>query len=288
MMSRNIDTPTSSNASQLFECGISQAIDKGKPTVRLTHDADEDQDSTNWEQKEKIILEIFEAKPIKILTGRQNLTWSRKWLITLIVLSLVYFNSIFSAAASIHSNQMERELKVDLSFMDRLQGLNVPATAFNLGGTIGPIFFAPIAETYGTIPIINLSGALFVILTMASGFMVNQSQLLLFRLCAGLLVSVPGCLSQFILAKIWGKDSRGTPMCLNLLVTVVATSIDNVLGGWTVEKTDWRWIFWISSLVIAIIHILITLFLPESETTVLNTQLAVKRPCAERRMGLQN
>lgn len=261
-MSSSIDRPISSMTPKISEDQFSQVISVEEPTLRQTLSVGDEEDSKseekNSKKKGKIIFENFETKPIEILTEPQNFSWRKKWLLTSIV------NSIFSAVVSIYSNQMEKELTIDLDFMNRLQGLNVPATVFNLGSTIGPIFVAPIAETCGTIPMIKFSGALFVFLNMASGFMVTQSQLLLFRLCAGLVVSIPSSLSQFILARIWGKNSRGTPMCLNSLSTIVATSIGNVIGGWTVGKIDWRWTFWISSLTVTILHILLTLLLPET------------------------
>jgi MFS family permease len=71
----------------------------------------------------------------------------------------------------------------------------------------------------------------YIIFNAGCGFATSQVQLFFLRLLAGLAAAGPICLSQLILAEMWGKPARGTPCCLNALSVVVGPAIGNVLGG---------------------------------------------------------
>ncbi|KAA1078175.1 hypothetical protein PGT21_030034 [Puccinia graminis f. sp. tritici] len=199
----------------------------------------------------------------------ESFSWRKKWLITLLVLSVVYANAIFSSLVSTLGTKIEGELTAD--FISGLKGLNVPLSVFNLGNGIGTIFMAPLSERYGRVPVMRSGWMLFIILNIGCGFATNQSQLFFLRLLAGIAAGGPICLSQIILAEMWGRRARGTPCCLNSLVVVVGPSIGNVLGGWTIESFPWRWIFWATSLISIVQQILVILFLPETNKAKLHT-----------------
>lgn len=261
------------------EVCLFHAIEAGVPPLTFTVNIQQSQDNTKIQASKNGDREtdskyrdsvISKAGSLKLQNQKFNpvghhenpeyFSWRKKWLISLLVLSLVYANAIFSSLVSALGTKIEGELTAD--FIDGLKGLNVPLSIFNLGNGIGTIFMAPLSERYGRVPVMRSGWMLFIILNAACGFATSQAQLFALRLLAGLAVAGPICLSQVILAEMWGRQSRGTPCCLNALVVVVGPSIGNVLGG-TIEF-PWRWTFWSTSLISIFLQILVILFLPET------------------------
>ncbi|KAH9454720.1 hypothetical protein Pst134EB_014785 [Puccinia striiformis f. sp. tritici] len=258
-------------SSLTFAVSIPESQQTKNEDSKHHHDERTSEDATIGQNSNESKLESIDLKKSQFvhvtdpLATPENFSWRKKWFISLLVLSLVYANAIFSSLVSTLGTKIEGELRTDFSI--GMKGLNVPLSIFNLGNGIGPLFLAPLSERYGRVPVMRLGWLTFVILNAGCGFARSQAQLFLLRFLAGFVVAGPITLSQVILAEMWGRENRGTPCCLNSLVVVVGPSIGNLLGGWTVDRLAWRWTFWGSSSISLILLILVILFLPETNKT---------------------
>ncbi|PLW20105.1 hypothetical protein PCASD_16636 [Puccinia coronata f. sp. avenae] len=204
----------------------------------------------------------IESVDSQIIVTPESFSWLKKWLISILVLSIIYANGIFSSLVSALGTKIEGELTAN--FIGGVKGLNVPLSIFNVGNAVGPIFLAPLSERYGRAPVLRSGWMFYIIFNAGCGFATSQVQLFFLRLLAGLAAAGPICLSQLILAEMWGKPARGTPCCLNALSVVVGPAIGNVLGARAMEVLAWRWIFWGTSLISLGLQILAIIFLPET------------------------
>jgi EmrB/QacA subfamily drug resistance transporter len=127
-----------------------------------------------------------------------------------------------------------------------------------LGGSLG--------DLYGRAKIFALGTALFAVASVACGLAPSVSSLIAWRAVqgAGAALLVPGSLA--LLSASFPEGERGRAIGTWSGFTSMTTALGPVLGGWVVEHTSWRWVFFIN-LPIAVAVVCITLWrVPESRT----------------------
>ncbi|KAG1746143.1 MFS polyamine transporter [Suillus lakei] len=109
-----------------------------------------------------------------------------------------------------------------------------------------PIFVLAICEVYGR--------SRLGILPVAS--QQTESQLLAFRFLAGLGGSAPLSIGSGVLGDCWRPAERGKAMAILSLAPLLGPVVGPITGAWIAERSIWRWVFWSTSVVDAVIQIL--------------------------------
>jgi EmrB/QacA subfamily drug resistance transporter len=125
-----------------------------------------------------------------------------------------------------------------------------------VGGSLG--------DRYGRRFIFVIGVVIFAVASVACGFSVSISQLIIARAVQGIggALLVPGSLA--IISASFPKDQRGRAIGTWSGFSAITTAIGPVLGGWLVENVSWRAVFFLN-LPMAIAVIVISLWrVPES------------------------
>ena len=125
-----------------------------------------------------------------------------------------------------------------------------------VGGSLGDLFGRRRIFAYGV--------ALFAFASILCGFSPNVSQLIMARAVQGIggALLVPGSLA--IISASFSGEERGKAIGTWSGFTAITSALGPVLGGWLVENTSWRWIFFLNVPLAAIALLILFRYVPES------------------------
>lgn len=87
-------------------------------------------------------------------------------------------------------------------------------TTFCVGFALAPMVLAPFSEINGRYPVFSISGVVFVVFQLACGFVTNLAGMLACRFLVGVGGSVFSTMIGGIIADLWHKEGRNTPMAV--------------------------------------------------------------------------
>ncbi|MGH9641105.1 MAG: MFS transporter, partial [Terriglobales bacterium] len=127
-----------------------------------------------------------------------------------------------------------------------------------VGGSLGDLF--------GRRLIFALGVAIFAIASAACGLASNIDELVAARSIQGMgaALLVPGSLA--IISVSFDEKSRGAAIGTWSGFTAITTAIGPVLGGWLVEHTSWRWVFFLNLPLAAAVIAISVWRIPESRS----------------------
>jgi EmrB/QacA subfamily drug resistance transporter len=125
-----------------------------------------------------------------------------------------------------------------------------------VGGSLGDFFGRRRIFAYGII--------LFALASMGCGLALDVNQLIAARAVQGIggALLVPGSLA--IISASFSGENRGKAIGTWSGFTGITSALGPVLGGWLVEHTSWRWIFFINVPLAAIVLAILFWRVPES------------------------
>ena len=136
---------------------------------------------------------------------------------------------------------------------------------FVLGQVTGPLFLAPISDSYGRLLVYHSSNLSFIIWNVACALAPNKSALMIFRLFAGCAAAGPLAIGHSSVEDMYlhkkrdamprflifiANSSLERPLILLSIASMLGPCIGPVLGGFLVEKEGWRWTFWLVAIVV--------------------------------------
>lgn len=123
-------------------------------------------------------------------------------------------------------------------------------SVYVLGFAFGPLIVAPVSEYSGRTWVYNVCNVLFVIFNIASALAPNMASLVVFRFLDGVAgVAAITCGSGTI-ADLVPREKRGQAMAIWSLGPLFGPIIGPVVGGFLVEGTNWRWVFWVLAIAV--------------------------------------
>jgi multidrug resistance protein len=123
-------------------------------------------------------------------------------------------------------------------------------SVYVLGFAFGPLIVAPLSEFSGRTWVYNVCNILFVIFNIASALAPDMASLIVFRFLDGVAgVAAITCGSGTI-ADLVPHEKRGRAMSIWSLGPLFGPIIGPVVGGFLVEATNWRWVFWVLAIVV--------------------------------------
>ena len=134
-------------------------------------------------------------------------------------------------------------------------------TIYVLGLATGPIFFAPLSELYGRLPVQHAGNIGFLIWTIACAVATDLNMLIGFRLLQGIFAAVPLTNAGGVIADTVRQEERGFALSMYTFALLggpvigaallllsgdhANNSAGPVCGGFLTAATSWRWAFWL-------------------------------------------
>ena len=122
---------------------------------------------------------------------------------------------------------------------------------FVLGFACGPLILAPLSELYGRVLIYNITNVLFLGFTIGCALSQNQSMLLAFRFLSGFAGVATITIGSGTIADVMPREKRGKAVSMWSVGTILGPMVGPIIGGYVTEVLNWRWIFWVISIVVS-------------------------------------
>ncbi|KAL7796807.1 major facilitator superfamily domain-containing protein [Trichoderma ceciliae] len=157
----------------------------------------------------------------------------------------------------------------------------VGITTFCMGFAFAPMALAPMSEIWGRYPIFIIAGAVFVIFQAICSVMPDVAGLLVARFLVGVGGSVFSAVVGGVLADLWEKEERNTPMALFSGAVLAGTGAGPLVSAALIETVGsnsraWKWSFWVQVILDGGLLLGLVFFFKESRASVLLSQKAKK------------
>ncbi|PKY01364.1 MFS general substrate transporter [Aspergillus campestris IBT 28561] len=203
----------------------------------------------------------------------QNWSLTRKWCLVGLV-SAVTFNISMASTVTAPAvplimagfNQTNAELQ---SFV---------VSIYILGFAFGPLVVAPLSELYGRSPILHVTNIVFLIFNIACAVSTNLAMFTVFRLIVGLMACTPVTLGGGFIYDLMPAEHRARALMIWTMGPLMRDLTDNgigpVVGGYLAEGAGWQWVFWLVTILSAILTTACFIFVRETYAPVLLTRKA--------------
>ncbi|KII87948.1 hypothetical protein PLICRDRAFT_112075 [Plicaturopsis crispa FD-325 SS-3] len=128
-------------------------------------------------------------------------------------------------------------------------------SVFVLAYAVGPLFLGPMSEIFGRSRVIQCSNVWYFAWNLACGFATSEGQYIAFRFLAGLGGSAPLSIGGGVLGDIWRTEERGMALGIYALAPLLGPVVGPIAGAWIAEKSTWRWVFWSTSILAAVVQV---------------------------------
>ncbi|KAH7251589.1 major facilitator superfamily domain-containing protein [Fusarium tricinctum] len=154
-------------------------------------------------------------------------------------------------------------------------------TTFCAGFAIAPMALAPISEIWGRRPVFILAGFVFVISQAVCSVMPNLAGMLIARFFVGVGGSVFSSVVGGVIADLWEKEDRNTPMALFSGFVLFGTGLGPLVSAAFVNNLEddtmaWKWSFWHQVILDGLLLVAILLLFKETRGSVLLSRKAKK------------
>ncbi|KAF4200325.1 hypothetical protein CNMCM8927_003503 [Aspergillus lentulus] len=194
----------------------------------------------------------------------KNWPTKRKWIITVIV-------SLFAFLSPVSSSMVAPalgKLRDDLEIPTKIE-VEMAMSIFILGYAVGPLFFSPLSELYGRSRILQGSNLFYLAWNLGCGFVTNRVEIFVFRFLAGVGGSAAMSVGGGTLSDIWDAEQRGKAVGIYSLAPLLGPVLGPIAGGWTAERTTWRWVFWATTIAAGCVQIAALVWLKETHALTL-------------------
>ncbi|KAL6876882.1 MFS general substrate transporter [Trichoderma novae-zelandiae] len=157
----------------------------------------------------------------------------------------------------------------------------VGITTFCLGFAFAPMALAPMSEIWGRYPIFIVAGTVFVVFQAVCSVMPDAAGMLVSRFLVGTGGSVFSAVVGGVLADLWEKEERNTPMALFSGAVLAGTGAGPLVSTALIETVGsndraWKWSFWTQVILDSGLLLALVLFFAESRASVLLSRKAKK------------
>ncbi|KAI0099987.1 MFS general substrate transporter [Hypoxylon sp. NC0597] len=203
------------------------------------------------------------------------LTWpkARKGIMVTISCIATLFTAYAAGAYSESADLIAADLKTTR------EGALAGVTTFCIGFAIAPMVLAPFSEINGRYPIFAIAGVLFVVFQAVCGVVTNLAGMLVARFLKGVGGSVFSTMVGGVIADMYRKEDRNTPMALFSGAVLVGTGLGPLVAAvmverWGGEGEKWKWVFWHQVIVDFVLMVAVVAFFKESRGSVLLSRKA--------------
>ncbi|KAF4784858.1 major facilitator superfamily transporter [Colletotrichum scovillei] len=154
-------------------------------------------------------------------------------------------------------------------------------TTFCIGFALSPMVLAPLSEIYGRYPVFVISGVVYVIFQAVCSVAPNLTAMLIARFLVGVGGSVFSSVIGGVIADLWAKEQRNTPMALFSGAVLAGTGAGPLVASLMVKRMGspdgtlaWKWIFWHQVIVDTVLVIALAVLFKESRGSVILSRKA--------------
>ncbi|KAI4732542.1 MFS multidrug transporter [Aureobasidium sp. EXF-12298] len=182
----------------------------------------------------------------------------RKWTVTLLTSfgGLVTLMSGTMMAPAL--GQISKDLHATESTTQMTLSIYVLSFAF------GPMVLAPMTEVFGRKPVWLGSGCFYILWNIVCGFSHSNSLMIASRFLSGLGASAEYAVTNPVLSDCWLPEQRGHSFSISTFIPLLGPAIGPILGGFISESVGWRWLFWVLSMLDALLMICTFIIFPET------------------------
>lgn len=141
---------------------------------------------------------------------------------------------------------------------------------------IGPLFWAPMSETFGRRPLFLINLALFTLMQIPTALSPNIGSFIACRTLSGLFGSVTVANGGGSVSDLFIASERANVLGVYLLGPLLGPTLGPAVGGLIVAKLHWRWIFWIVLVISGSVTLICYFFLHESNGVVILSKRKAK------------
>lgn len=150
-------------------------------------------------------------------------------------------------------------------------------SVYLLATAFGPLIIGPLSEIYGRSKIFHVTNVWFLIWNLVCGFANSKGLLIAARLLAGFGASAVYSLAYGVLGDVWSAEQRGRSLSLYLLIPLTGSAVGPIVGGFIVQYSTWRWMFWATTILQVTVEVASLFLFFESFAPVLLRRRAEKR-----------
>ncbi|KAI2622330.1 MFS general substrate transporter [Hypoxylon sp. NC1633] len=159
------------------------------------------------------------------------------------------------------------------------EGALTGVTTFCIGFAVAPMVLAPFSEVNGRYTIFAIAGVLFTVFQAVCGIVTNLAGMLIARFLKGVGGSVFSTMVGGVIADMYEKEDRNTPMALFSGAVLVGTGLGPLVSAvmvqeWGDQGQKWKWIFWHQVIADFVLMIAVVTFFKESRGSVLLSRKA--------------
>ena len=134
---------------------------------------------------------------------------------------------------------------------------------------LGPLFLAPLSETFGRRRLYLICFSIFTLLQIPTALSPNIGFLIAVRTLSGFFGSVGIANGGGTISDMFVPEERASIFGWYLLGPLLGPTLGPLFGGVTVQRLGWRWIFWIMTIICAVNTLAGFIFLRESYAPVI-------------------
>lgn len=105
----------------------------------------------------------------------------------------------------------------------------------------------PLSEVYGWKPVLHATNIWFLIWNIVYGVSHSKGAHIASRLLAGFGASAIYALAGGVLGDVWRSEQCGRSVGIYILIPLLAAAVGPIIGGFITEGTNWRRMFWSTS-----------------------------------------
>ncbi|EHK41305.1 hypothetical protein TRIATDRAFT_84876 [Trichoderma atroviride IMI 206040] len=201
------------------------------------------------------------------------LNWSSKvkWGVTAAVSSTGFIRIMVSTMMAPAIETIAEELH--MTPIESTMALSV----YVLATALGPMVIGPLSEVYGRKSIYHVTNIWFLVWNLICGFGHSKGLLIAARFLAGFGASAVFSLAYGVLGDVWPPEKRGRSLSLYLLIPLTGAAVGPIVGGFIVQYSTWRWMFWSTAIFQAVLEVSSLTVFHESYAPVLLRRRAEKR-----------
>ncbi|KAG2194960.1 hypothetical protein INT46_004414 [Mucor plumbeus] len=155
-------------------------------------------------------------------------------------------------------NQIEADLNTTT------EKVNISITVYMIFQAISPTFWGTIADSYGRRPVYLSTMLIYCGACIGLALSPNYTALLIFRMMQAFGSSSVIAVGAGILGDIVDSKRRGSYFGIYSMGQMLGPVLGPVLGGIIAEQLNWKWIFWILTIIGGLSLIFVSLFVPET------------------------
>jgi MFS family permease len=127
-------------------------------------------------------------------------------------------------------------------------------SVYLLATAFAPLVIGPLSEVYGRKSIFHMTNIFFLAWNLTCGFANSKGLLIAARLLAGFGASAVYSLAYGVLGDVWSAEQRGRSLSMYLLIPLTGSAVGPIVGGFVVEYSTWRWMFWATTILQGILE----------------------------------